>query len=225
MGPSMNRRSPYVKVLATLLLALILLGSTPAVRANTGTVVFTYGSPLDDGDSISTYTLYYNVPPTFQAGVPTNMSFYIYITGLTGWIVHDTSISLEVTANTPNEPNTVFSQKFWDNQTLFQGYRWGPFNMTVDLSPSQVGLSPGQSATLSFFGSFVADEQWNDPRAPYLLPTGSTMAIPGNYTITAPTSTSAPSSSQRTLTTLGVGLGVIAVLTVVALATRKRGQN
>lgn len=102
----------------------------------------------------------------------------------------------------------------------------GPFNMTIDLSPSQVGISQGQSANLTFFGSLVADEQWSDPRAPFLLPAGSTVAIPGNFTLTTVSPTSPPSSStQRTLTTVGVGLGVIAILTVVAFATRKRRQS
>lgn len=129
MGPTLNGSSPTgtttLRVVATFLVALILLGSLPAVRADTGSIVFTYGNPLDDGDSISIYTLFYNIPHTIQAGVQTNMSFYLYITGLTGWIVHDTSLSLTITANTANEPNTVYSQKVTNNQTLYQGYRWG----------------------------------------------------------------------------------------------------
>jgi len=212
-----------LKVCACIVFALIVVGLIPRAFANTGDVAYTFGNALDDGGSISQYTLYYEIPPVIQAGVPTNITLYLYITQMTGWKVYDYGMSLTLNINTPTEPNTVLSQKLWNNQTTYAGYRWGPFNMTVELSNSQVGLSPGQSTTLNYFGYFTATEQWNDPRAPYVTPVGASLELPGNFTIQA--STSAPPVSHQTATTFAVGAVIVAALTVVALVTRKRGSH
>jgi len=211
-----------LKVFACFILALLVLGTIPRALADTGDVTYTFGNALDDGGSISQYTLYYTIPPVIQAGVPTIVSLYLYISEMTGWKVYDYGMSLTLGINTPTESNTVFSQKVWDNSTTYAGYRWGPFNMTIDLSNSQVGLSPGQSTTLNYFGYFTAIEQWNDPRAPYLTPVGSSLQLPGNFTIQASTSSSSPPVSHQTATTIAVGAVIVAALTIVALATRKK---
>lgn len=212
-----------LKVFACVVFALIVLGTIPRALANTGDVAYTFGNALDDGGSISQYTLYYDIPSVIQAGVPTNVSLYLYITQLTGWKVYDYGLSLTLNINTPTESNTVFSQKVWDNSTTYQGYRWGPFNMTINLSNSQVGLSSGQSTTLNYFGYFTATEQWNDPRAPYVVPVGASLQLPGNFTIQSPTS--APPVSHQTATTFAVGAVIVAALTIVALVTRRRGSS
>jgi hypothetical protein len=213
----------HLRVIACAIFAMIVVGSIPHALADTGDVAYTFGNALNDGGSISTYTLYYDIPHVIQAGVPTNITLYIYITQMTGWKVFDYGMSLTLTINTPTQPNTVLSQKVTTNVTTFAGYRWGPFNMTIDLTNSQVGLSPGQSTNLEFYGYFTATEQWNDPRAPYLTSVGTSMQLPGNFTIQA--STPAPPVSHQTATTFAVGAVIVAVLTLVALATRKRGPK
>jgi hypothetical protein len=214
-----------LKFFACIILTLIVLGAIPRALADTGDVAYIFGNSLDDGGSISQYTLYYTIPSVIQAGVPTNVSLYLYITEMTGWKVYDYGMSLTLSINTPTESKTVFSQKVWDNSTTYQGYRWGPFNMTVELSNSQIGLSPGQSTTLNYFGYFTAIEQWNDPHAPYLTPVGEPLQLPGNFTVQASTSATPVPVSHQTATTIAVGAVIIAALTIVALATRKRGPS
>ena len=212
-----------LKIFACFILALLVLGTIPRALANTGEVAYIFGNSLDDGGSISQYTLYYTIPSVIQAGVPTTVSLYLYITEMTGWKVYDYGMSLTLSINTPTEPNAVYSQKVWDNSTTYAGYRWGPFNMTIDLSNSQVGLTPGQTTTLSYFGYFTAIEQWNDPRAPYLTPVGEPLQLPGNFTIQASASAPPAPVSHQTATTIAVGAVIVAALTIVALATRKKG--
>src|SRR5437773_10177128 len=130
----------HLKVFVSILMGLIIFGSAPeAIGDSGGPVVFTFGDHLDNNESM--YSLYYTVPSVIRTGVKENFTFYIYLTELSGWKVVSERQILTMSINTPTA--TVATRKINSSQFFYQGARWGPFNMTVDLSASEVGLSPG----------------------------------------------------------------------------------
>jgi len=209
-----------LQILVCILVGLVIFGSTPkAVGDSGGPVVFTFGDQIDHNESM--YALYYTVPSVIQTGVKENLTFYIYLTELSGWKIDSERQILTVTTNTPTA--TVATLKINSSQFLYQGARWGPFNMTVDLSASQVGLSPGGVTNATFYANLIVYERYNDPKFPVLAPDGKTLQVT-NAQIAAP-GTGAGLSGNRLLTSISIGAAVVAVLGGVALVTRKRGRQ
>lgn len=209
----------HLKIFICILVGLIVFGSAPrAIGDSGGPVVFTFGDHIDNNES--TYSLYYDVPSSVQTGVKENFTFYIYLTELSGWKIDSERQILTMSINTPSA--TVTTQKINSTQFLYQGARWGPFNMTIDLSASQVGVSPGGVANATVYANLIVYERYNDPKFPVLAPDGKTLQVT-NVQIAAPGS-SAGLSGNRLLASISVGAVVVTVLAGVALVTRKRGH-
>ncbi len=205
-----------LKVLASIVIAMMILGSTPRVVAEPGSVVYTFGSTASQNQS--NYTLYYSIPPVIQAGVKTNMTFFLYVTGLSGWKIQSQRRILQVIINTPSKQ--VTTQKVQNDVILYQGARWGPFNVTLDVNDSQSGLSPGQVANATVFANLVVYEQYDNPAYPFLVDSGATLQLT-SVQIAATTGSSAP-GGDRLVASLAVGAAVVVILSGLALATRKR---
>src|ERR1700733_6268320 len=156
---------------ACFLVALVVFGTAaPRAFALTGSVLYTFGSATSENES--QYTLYYTIPPVIQAGVATNVTFFVYITTLSGWKVQSQDQILQLTINTATESVRIPQTK--NSLTLYQGAGWGPFNVTLDLNDSELGLTPGQVIKASVFGDLVAYEQYDDPAYPFLVDSGAT---------------------------------------------------
>ena len=210
----------HLKVFVCILMGLIIFGSAPkAIGDAGGPVIFTFGDHLDNNESM--YSLYYTVPSVIQTGVKENFTFYIYLTELSGWKIVSERQILTMSINTPTA--TVATQKINSSQFFYQGARWGPFNMTVDLSTSQVGLSPGGVTNATIYANLVVYERYNDPRFPVLAPDGKTLQVT-SVQIAAPGGSSGL-SGNRLLMSISVGAAVTVVLAGVALLTRKRGHQ
>jgi hypothetical protein len=227
-----SNASIHVVASACLLVALVIFGTAPRAFALTGSVLYTFGSPTSQNES--QYTLYYTIPPMIHAGVATNVTFFVYVTTLSGWKVQSQDQILQLTINTATESVTIPETK--NGVTLYQGARWGPFNVTLDLNDSELGLTPGQVIKASVFGDLVAYEQYDNPAYPFLVDSGATMlltnvtlaATPATTTTTSSTSgspASPPSSGQRVVASVGVGALVVVALTGVVLVTRGRGKK
>jgi hypothetical protein len=211
---------PHLKISFFILVGLIIFGSAPkAIGDSGGPIVFTFGDHLDNNESM--YSLFYTVPPVIQTGVKENFTFYFYLTELSGWKIDSERQILTMTINTPTA--TVATQKINSSQFFYQGARWGPFNMTVDLSASQVGLSPGSVTNATVYANLVVYERYNDPKFPVLAPDGKTMQVT-NVQIAAPASNSGL-FGNRLLASILVGAAVVLVLAGMALVTLNRGRR
>jgi hypothetical protein len=212
-----------VRALAGLVLVgLVLVATAPRALGQTGTMsgstLYTFGSTISENES--NYTLYYSMPQVIHAGVKTNMTFYVYITVLSGWKIQSQTQILQIIINTPSKQ--VTTQQAQNNVTLYQGGRWGPFNMTLDINDSQAGLSPGQVTNATVFANLVAYEASDDPVAPFVQDSGMTLKL-DTVQIAATPDGSGPSDG-RLLGSLAVGAAVIAILAVVGVATRKKSE-
>ena len=214
-GPGGNGRT------FALVLSLLALSISPSVAfAQTGVVsgsaVYTFGSTISNNES--NYTLYYSVPQVIHTGAKTNMTFYVYLTLLSGWKIQSQEQALQIIIDTPTKQVAV--QETSSNVTLYQGGRWGPFNMTFDLNDSQAGLSPGRVVNSTVFANLIVYEAWDDPVAPFVHDAATTLKLTTSQ-LAAPPGTSS-SSTGRVLASLAVGLAVVGVLAVVSLETRKK---
>jgi hypothetical protein len=95
--------------------------------------------------------------------------------------------------------------------------------MTLDLTASQVGLSPGGVTNATVYANLIVYERYNDPKFPVLAPDGKTLQVT-NVQIAAPGG-SEGLSGNRLLTSVSIGAAVVAVLAGVALVTRRRGHS
>jgi len=220
-----SRKRTSTDAQARALVGLVLAGLVLAATASralgqTGTVsgstLYTFGSAVSENES--NYTLYYFMPQVIHAGVETNMTFYIYLTLLSGWKIQSQTQILQIIINTPTKQ--VTTQQAQNNVTLYQGGRWGPFNMTLDLNDSQAGLSAGQVTNATVFANLVVYEAYDDPAAPFVHDDGMTLKLT-TVQIAAQHDNSGPSNG-RLFASLAVGAAVIAVLGGVGVATRRR---
>jgi len=201
-------------------MALFALGTVSrafgGITDYSGNVVYVFGSNVSEDQS--NYTLYYTTPTVIQAGVSTNMTFFVYVTELSGWKIQSQTQILEVTINTPTEQ--VVTEKAQNAETLYQGGRWGPFNMTFDLNDSQIGIRPGESTNATIYADLVVYEAYDNPAAPFVYDSGNTLKLADVQIYSTPSGQGATSS--RLLVSLAVGAAVVAALAGVAVATRKK---
>ena len=87
-----------------------------------GSTLYTFGSTVSQNES--NYTLHYSMPPVIHAGVKTNMTFYVYLTLLSGWKIQSQTQILQIIINTATKQ--VTTQHAQNNVILYQGGRWGP---------------------------------------------------------------------------------------------------
>jgi hypothetical protein len=202
------------------LVGLVLVGSAPRALGQTGTTsgstLYTFGSTVSDNES--NYTLYYSTPQVIHAGVKTNMTFYIYLTLLSGWKIQSQEQVLQIIINTPTKH--VVTQQAQNSVILYQGGRWGPFNMTLDLNDTQAGISPGQVTGATVFANLLVYEAYDDPAAPFVHDDALTLELTAVQIVATPGG-SGP-SSDRLLTSFVVGAAVVAVLAGVGVATRRK---
>ena len=78
------------------------MGQTGTVS---GSTLYTFGSTVSENES--NYTLYYSMPQVIHAGVKTNMTFYIYVTLLSGWKIQSQTQILQIIINTPTKQVTT----------------------------------------------------------------------------------------------------------------------
>jgi len=220
-----SRKRSSTEVQTRALVGIVLVGLVLAATASralgqTGTVsgstLYTFGSAVSENES--NYTLYYSMPQVIHAGVKTNMTFYIYVTLLSGWKIQSQTQILQIIVNT--DTKQVTTQQAQNNVTLYQGGRWGPFNMTLDLNDSQAGLSAGQVTNATVFANLVVYEAYDDPNAPFVHDSGMTLKL--NAVQIAATPEGSGSSTGRLFASLAVGAAVIAVLAGVGVATRRK---
>ncbi len=200
-----------------------MVASATRAQGQTGTTsgvtLYTFGSTLSSNES--DYRLYYSLPQIIHTGVKTNMTFYVYLTLLSGWKIMSQSQILRVIVNTSDRQ--VIAQQAQNNVTLYQGGRWGPFNITLDLSESDAGLSPGEIVNATVFADLVVYEAYDNPLAPFVQDDGMTSKLTTVQIASAPGNPGPPVG--RLLSSLAVGVVVVAVLTWVSVGTRgnKRG--
>lgn len=187
---------------------------------DSGSVVYTFGSHLSTNES--KYALYYSVPPVILTGVKTNITFFIYFTELSGWKISSERQILQITINTPTK--TVTTQKIENDAFIYQGARWGPFNMTFDLNDSQTGLSPGQATNATVYANLVVYERYDDPTFPFLVDDGATLKLT-DLRIASGGTPGSPNMGNRLLYSFAVGATVVVALTGIALVSRKRGHQ
>jgi hypothetical protein len=219
-----RRTDARVRALASIVLVgLVLLATAPRALGQTGitsgATLYTFGSTVAQDES--NYTLYYSMPQVIHAGVRTNMTFYIYLTLLSGWKIQSQTQILQIIINTPSKQVTTLHAQ--NNVTLYQGGRWGPFNMTLDLNDSQAGLSPGQVTNATVFGNLIVYEASDNPGAPFVQDSGTSLKL-NTVQIAAAPEGSGP-SEDRLFGSLAVGTAVVAVLVGVAAATRKKSET
>jgi hypothetical protein len=196
----------------------MLFGSAPRAAGVSGSVVYAFGSTLSQNQS--NYTLYYSVPPVIHAGVKTNKTFFVYLTQLSGWKIQSQRQVLQVTINTATK--SVTTQEAQNSVILYQGARWGPFNVTIDLNDSQAGLSPGQVTNATVFAKLVAYEQYDNPNYPFLENDGATLKLADVQIAATPGSSGL--SGDRLFTSLAIGGAVVVALAGIALAARRMGE-
>jgi hypothetical protein len=208
------------KVLVCVLAALLLMGTASRVFGVTGdysgNVAYVFGSAVSEDQS--NYTLYYVAPSVIQAGVTTNMTFFVYVTELSGWKIQSQTQILEIIINTPK--TQVVTEKAQNSVTLYQGGRWGPFNMTFDLNDSQIGIHPGQSTNATIYAELVVYEAYDNPASPFVSDSGSTLKLTDIQIYSAPSAQGL--ASDRLVVSLAVGGAVVAALAGVAVVSRKR---
>lgn len=207
-----------LKVFVCVLIGLIVLGSAPSAIGEAGSVVYTFGSAFSDNES--KYTLYFSVPPVIQVGVKTNFTFYVYLTELSGWKIQSQRQIFQMTINTATA--TIVTEKATNNVTLYQGGRWGPFNMTVLLTDSQAGLPPGGVENATVFANLVVYEQYDNPQTPYLVDDGTTLKVTDVKLAATPGSPSF--TGDRLLVSIAIGTTVVVAAGGLALATRRKGH-
>src|SRR5689334_22406256 len=93
-----------VRAFAALLLAGLLFATTASRAVSqtgtaSGSTLYAFGSTLSQNES--NYTLYYSMPQVIHAGVKTNMTFYVYLTLLSGWKIHSERQVLQIIINSP----------------------------------------------------------------------------------------------------------------------------
>jgi hypothetical protein len=214
-------KATRVRVLVCVFMVLVVLGT--ATRAfgqisdYSGNVVYVFGSSVSENES--NYTLYYTTPSVIQAGVSTNMTFFLYVTELSGWKIQSQTQIMEITINTPT--TQVVTEKAENAQTLYQGGRWGPFNMTFDLNDSQIGIPPGHATNATIYADLIVYEAYDNPASPFVSDSGTTLKLVEVQMDSTPAGQSP--SSERLLASLGVGGAVVAALVGVAVVTRKKG--
>ena len=201
-----------------LLIGLIVIGSAPKAVGDVGSVVYTFGSTLSDNES--KYALYYSVPSVIQAGVKTNLTFYVYLTELSGWKIQSQRQILQITINTATA--TVTTQQAQNGVFLYEGGRWGPFNITVLLKDSDAWLSPGEMTNATVFANLIVYEKYNNPKSPFLVDDGTTLELTDVKLAATPASSSV--SGGRLLTSIAVGAVVVLALGGLALTTRRKGH-
>ena len=220
MNQKSTLRTTRQWVFASILLGLVVLGSLPTAAGQTsGTVVYTFGSRLSDNQS--NYTLYYSLPPAIQVGAKTNMTFYVYLTELSGWKIQSQKQILQIIINTPTK--SVTKQEVQNNVTLYQGGRWGPFNMTIDLNDSQAGLSPGQVTNATVFANLVAYEAYDNPAYPFVQDAGETLKLADLQIVASPASQFL--FVNRLFVSLAVGATVAVATFVVVTAVTRRDKS
>ena len=216
-GQLAARMGPW-PVAVALIGVLVLSATPPRAFADSGSVAYTFGSALSQNQS--NYTLFYSIPPVIHVGEKTNMTFYVYLTELSGWKVQSQRQVLRVIVNTASQ--SVVAQEAQNNLILYQGGRWGPFNVTLDLTESELGLSPGQLTNATVFANLVVYEQYDNPAAPFLLDDGATIKLMG-VEVAAPTGNSGP-VSDRSIISIGVGTAVVLALAGFAVVLGRRGR-
>jgi hypothetical protein len=204
-------------------LGLVIAATASRALGQTGTssgdTLYTFGSTLSQNQS--NYTVHYSVPQVVHAGVKTNMTFYVYVTLLSGWKIQSQTQILQIIINTPNKQ--VTTQQAQNNVTLYQGGRWGPFNMTLDINDSQAGLSAGQVTNATVYANLLVYEAYDDPDSPFVHDSGATLELTTIQIAANPGDSGA--SNGRLFASLAVGAVVIAVLAgVSAAAARKKGE-
>jgi hypothetical protein len=209
-----------VKLLICVLVVLLVVGTESRALGEagdySGNAVYVFGSNVSEDQS--NYTLYYTTPAVIRAGVSTNMSFFVYVTELSGWKIQSQTQILEIIINTPT--TQVVTEKAQNQVTLYQGGRWGPFNMTFDLNDSQIGIRPGQSVNATIYADLVVYEAFDNPASPFVSDSGNTLKLADVQIYSTPSGQGL--SSDRLLLSLGVGAAVAAALAGVAVANRKK---
>jgi hypothetical protein len=218
-----EERSPtraFARALAGMVLAGLMLAAT-APRAmgqtvtSSGSTLYTFGSTISDDES--NYTVYYTIPQVVHAGVETNMTFFVYVTLLSGWKIQSQTQILQIIINTPSKQ--VMTEKAQNNVTLYQGGRWGPFNMTLDVNDSQAGLSAGQAINATVFANLIVYEAYDNPISPFVHDDGMTLQLTTVQIVANPDGS--PASEGRLFASLAVGAAVIAVLAGVSAVVRR----
>lgn len=205
-----------LKILACTLTALLFLAPVPRALANPGGVLYTFGSTL--GNNESKYSLYYTIPSVVHTGVKTNFTFYVYLTELSGWKYDSERQYLTIIINTPT--STVATQKMNSTTFLYQGGRLGPFNMTFEVSDSQVGLSSGRTTNATAYANLVVYEHYDNPLFPVLADDGATMKLT-DFRISSGGAASSGANGHRVLVSLAIGAVVVVALTGVVLVNRR----
>ncbi len=209
------------RALASLFLVGLVLAATASramgqASTSSGSTLYTFGSTVSENES--NYTVFYSVPQVIHTGVKTNVTFYVYVTLLSGWKIQSQTQILQIIINTAGKQ--VMTQEARNNVTLYQGGRWGPFNMTLDVNDSQAGISSGQVANATVFANLVVYEAYDDPESPFVHDDGMTLRLTTVQIAANPENSG--DSEGRLLASLAVGAAVIAVLAGASMATRRK---
>lgn len=212
------------RALAGLVIVGLVLAATASramgqTETSSGSTLYTFGSTVSQNES--NYTLYYSIPQVIHTGVKTNMTFYIYLSLLSGWKIQSQTQILQIIINTPSKQ--VTTQQVRNNVTLYQGGRWGPFNVTLDINSSQVGLSAGQVTNATVYANLVVYEAYDDPNSPFVHDAGATLELTNVRIAASPDSSGA--SDGRLFASLAIGAAAIALVAGASAAIRRRTRE
>src|SRR5579862_9746900 len=112
-----SRRSQLKLVVCLVTSGLVITGLVPRASAYSGSAQYTFGSAVSENES--QYTLYYSVPPVIHAGVGANLTFFVYLTELSGWKINSQMQVLRLIVNTPDK--SVTTQEARNSVILYQG--------------------------------------------------------------------------------------------------------
>ncbi|HUI00545.1 MAG TPA: hypothetical protein VLX56_02810 [Nitrososphaerales archaeon] len=132
-----------------------------AAAITTGTASF--GNALTYGNT--SYSVAYSYPSVAAVGSPFNITLTLHVNSLTGLIEYITAYRMIVFLFISN--GNVINNSLISNVTasyMFPGANWGPNNMTFDLTPTNTGVSKGQSANATVSIQLQDDVYYGNPR-------------------------------------------------------------
>ena len=145
--------------MTALLLTMSIMGKTSAQQVS-GSAHFVFDV---QSNGISAYTIYYSYPQNVTVGSNFTLRVYGYVDELTGLKLYVEKYSISIMASLST--GQVLTQTVLEDAVfLYAGARFGPFNITIPFTQSEMGdLPSGQSTNASLVLLFGATVYYDKP--------------------------------------------------------------
>lgn len=145
-------------------LFLFVTSQTLGAEADSGTVLLRSGTDYGSGS----YSVVYNYPSTVQTGSNLTIQMTLYVDNLTGEEAYLATYRLVVTVSidashvlSGSANLTNVNQAATTYYPIYPGGHWGPVNVTIPLTASNTGISPGNTRQANV-SIALQDEVWID---------------------------------------------------------------